>query len=252
MTNSTFRNALLVCFVQAGSAFFGINANAQNTSEVGLGLGATNYRGELSPHYQLQNNRPALTVFYRKDVSVPITLRGSLMAGLLRADDGNVEGDNGGVPPLQAFRQANTKGGVAEAAVGVEYNFLDYHRRTDKVHFTPYLFAGVALFYANTKTVTNNAALTGSLNRQGAMLGLSIPAGVGLKYMLSQHLNLGLETGVRKAFTDQLDHISEQDPFLANKHDQDWYYYSGLSLSYTFYKIPCPDHYKKQSKRLLK
>jgi hypothetical protein len=46
--------------------------------------------------------------------------------------------------------------------------------------------------------------------------------------------------------------LGDQDAFLVNKHDQDWYYYSGLSLSYTFYKIPCPDHYKKQSKRLLK
>ena len=90
MTNLVFRDALLACCFQAGSAFFCASAAAQNTSEVGVGLGATNYRGEISPKYQLQNSRPALTVFYRRDVSVPVTLRGGITAGLLRADDGNV------------------------------------------------------------------------------------------------------------------------------------------------------------------
>ncbi|MBF9221884.1 type IX secretion system protein PorG [Hymenobacter ruricola] len=235
--------------MQAGSALFCASANAQNTSELGIGLGATNYRGEISPDYQLQNNRPAFTVFYRKDVSVPVTLRGGFTAGFLRADDGNVTGTNGGVPPLLAYRQANTKGSILEASAVVEYNFMDYHYRNDKIHFTPYLFAGVAAFYASTSTVSNS--LGGDFNQDGSMLGFSIPAGVGFKYALSQHINLGLEVGVRKAFTDELDHLSKQDPLLVNSHDQDWYYYSGLSLSYTFYKIPCPPQYKK-NKRLLK
>lgn len=236
--------------MQAGSAFFCASVSAQNTSEVGVGLGATNYRGEISPEYQLQNNRPALTVFYRKDVSVPITLRGGFTAGFLRAADDNVNGVNGGVPPLQNYRQANTKGSLLEASAVVEYNFMDYHYRTDKVHFTPYLFAGVAAFYANTTTVSNNPTLGGVFNQSGAMLGFAIPAGVGFKYALSEHINLGLEVGVRKAFTDQLDHLSDQDPLLVNPHDQDWYYYSGVSLSYTFFKIRCPDLYKKNKKLL--
>ena len=251
MTNLTFKSALLVCLVQTGSAFFCTSSSAQNTSEVGIGLGATNYRGEISPEYQLQNNRPALTAFYRRDVSVPITLRGGLTAGFLRAADDNVNGVNGGVPPLQNYRQANMKGGLVEASAVVEYNFMNYHYRTDKVHFTPYLFAGIAAFYANTTTTTNNPALGGAFDRKGAMLGFAIPAGVGLKYALSEHINLGLEVGVRKAFTDQLDHLGDQDELLVNPHDQDWYYYSGVSLSYTFFKIRCPDQYKK-NKGLLK
>ncbi|WP_201983755.1 type IX secretion system protein PorG [Hymenobacter rubidus] len=249
MINSSFYRALLVCSLQAGSAFFCATANAQNTSELGIGIGATNYRGEISPEFQLQNSRPAFTAFYRKDVSVPITLRAAVMAGFLRADDGNVNGVNGSVPPLQAYRQANTKGSVAEASGAVEYNFMDYHYRTDKVHFTPYLFAGLAVFYANTTTVSNNNALQ-SFNRKGSILEISIPAGTGLKYALSEHINLGLEVGVRKTFTDELDHLSDQDPLLVNPNDKDWYYYSGVSLSYTFFKIRCPDLYKKNVKLL--
>jgi hypothetical protein len=234
--------------MQAGSVFFCASVFAQNTSELGIGLGATNYRGEVSPQYQLQNNRPAFTAFYRRDVSVPITLRGAFIAGLLRADDGNVTGANGGVAPVPAYRQANTKGNLLEASVVVEYNFLDYHYRTDKIHFTPYLFAGIAGFSANTKTVSTT--LAGEYNREGQTFGISIPVGVGFKYALSEFLNLGFEVGARKAFTDQLDHLSDQGPLLVNNHDQDWYYYNGFSLSYTFYKIRCPEQYKK-NKRLL-
>ncbi|GAB3721986.1 hypothetical protein GCM10027594_02570 [Hymenobacter agri] len=249
MTNSTFQKTLLACFVQAGSVLFIGTAQAQNTSEIGVGLGATNYRGELSPTYQFQNNRPALTAFYRKDVSVPITLRGGLTAGLLRADDGNVSGVTGAIPPLQAYRQANTKGWLAEGSAVVEYNFLNFHRRTDRIHFSPYLFAGVAVFYANTTTVSNAGLV--ELERNGGMIGFAVPMGVGAKLALSTHWNLGLEIGARKALTDQLDHLGDQSQFLVNPHDQDWYYYNGLSLSYTFYKIHCPDSYK-QNKELLK
>ena len=251
MANLVFQRALLACIMQAGSVFFCASVSAQNTSEVGIGIGATNYRGEVSPKYQFQNNRPAFTAFYRRDVTVPVTLRGGVMAGILRADDANVNGVNGSVAPLQGYRQVNTKGRLLEASAVIEYNFLDYHYRTDKLHFTPYLFVGIAAFYANTETVSNNSALGDAYNKKGTMVGFAIPAGVGLKYALSEHINVGAEVGVRKAFTDRLDHLADQDLLLVNSHDKDWYYYSGLSLSYTFFRIPCPDQYKK-NKGLLK
>lgn len=219
---------------------------AQQTSEIGIGVGATNYKGEISPQFQWQNSRPAVTVFYRYDVSSPVTLRGAFMAGGLRADDSNVSGTNGGVPPVQAFRQASLRGSVYELSGVLEYNFLDYHLRREqqKSHLTPYLFIGLAGYYINTTTESQNPALQSAFNKKGGMAGIAVPAGAGLKVAVSLHLNVGVEMGVRKTFTDQLDHLGGQDPLYVNPHDQDWYYYSGLSLSYTFYKILCPKVYK--------
>ena len=77
-----------------------------------------------------------------------------------------------------------------------------------------------------------------------------MPVGVGIKYALSEFINLGLEVGARKTFTDRLDQLHDQTSLLVNRHDQDWYYYSGVSLSYTFYKIRCPEPYKKNPKLL--
>lgn len=253
MTKANLFKTLLVCSLQAGSVFFAQSASAQYTSEIGVGLGGLVYKGELSPGYQFKNNRPALTAFYRRDISAPITLRGALLAGLLRGDDGNVKGANGGVPPLAAYRQANVKGSAYEASAVLEYNFFDYHYRKAKIHFTPYVFVGVAGFLANTTTITNNTALP-ALNQTGSMLGVAIPAGFGFKYALSNRWNLGLEAGARKVFSDQLDHIdgksNGQSDVVGNPHDQDWYFFNGFTISYTFYKINCPPQYKANPKLL--
>lgn len=238
MITSLFRFALLACLVQAGSVFFASSAIAQNTSEIGVGIGGLTYKGELAPTYQFKNNRPALSIFYRKDVSAPVTLRGALVGGFLRADDGNVKGENDATAPLPAYRQANMKGNLLELAGTLEYNFFDYHNRRDKIHFTPYVFVGLAGFYAHT--ITKSAAFA-DLNTSGSMISVAVPAGIGLKYAMSRHWNLGLEVGARKTFTDKLDRISDQSAILANSHDKDWYFYNGVSVSYTFYKIRCPE-----------
>ena len=227
-------------------------ALAQHTSEIGIGVGATNYKGEISPQYQWQNSRPAFTVFYRYDVSSPVTLRGAFTAGQLQANDANVAGVNGSPPPVQAYRQASLSGHVLELSGALEYNFLDYHLRREqgRFHLTPYLFLGVAGYYANTTTKSENQALQATFNQQGTKVSIAIPAGAGLKVAVSSHFNLGLEMGVRKIFTDELDHLGTQDPLYVNPHDQDWYYYSGVSVSYTFYKILCPPVYGR-NKHLL-
>lgn len=245
MTNLNLSKTLLTGLLPLGSVFFAHSVVAQtatSTSELGVGIGGLSYKGELSPSYQFRNNRPALTAFYRKDISAPITLRAGLMGGMLRADDRNVRGTNGNTPPLLASRDANMKGSLLELSGGIEYNFYDYHNRRDKVHFTPYVFVGLAGFYAKTETTF---ASRPDLNQNSGLVSVAIPVGLGFKYALSDHWNLGLEAGARKTLSDKLDHVdgksSNQTEVIGNPHDQDWYFYNGVSISYTFYKIRCPD-----------
>ncbi|RSK49343.1 type IX secretion system protein PorG [Hymenobacter rigui] len=250
MTHLTSFKTLLIGTVSVGSVFFAHVVVAQNTSEIGMGIGGLVYKGELSPNYQFRNNRPALTAFYRKDISAPVTLRASLLGGMLRADDRNVRGSSGNVTPLSVYRDANMKGSLLEAAGGMEYNFYDYHNRRDKVHFTPYVFIGVAGFYAS---ITTASAPHPQLNQKAGVFSVAVPVGLGFKYALSEHWNLGLEAGARKTFTDNLDHVDGksggQNDLLGNPHDQDWYFYNGLSISYTFYKIRCPDKSQEKGKK---
>jgi len=71
-----------------------------------------------------------------------------------------------------------------------------------------------------------------------------IPFGVGVEYDLGERLNLGFEFGARKLFFDFLDNVSGGDPTIknyqyGNLHDRDWYYSTGVTLTYTLYSVPC-------------
>src|SRR5438132_112076 len=68
----------------------------------------------------------------------------------------------------------------------------------------------------------------------------------GFKYIVNPKWYVALEFGMRKTFFDYLDNISVADPRdknnrqYGNPFDNDHYYFLGLSVTRTFYDIPCP------------
>ncbi|WP_299709030.1 DUF6089 family protein [uncultured Pontibacter sp.] len=252
MTLHTIRQTLLICFIlQIGSVFFGNAAYAQfiekkpvTTSEIGVGIGGANYKGEISPNYRFLNNQPAMTVFYRKDISAPITLRAGLM-GSHRIFNDKAFRDESQDLPYHDWRDAELKLSMFELALGVEYNFLDYYENIRKPHrVSPYFFIGAALLNYNHQLVER-----GNITKPfDNTFTVSMPFGVGVKYALSKHWNLGLEFGARKMFNDVLDYLDANDSKAkANPHDNDMYFYNGISLSYTFYRNNCPPVYKRKA-----
>lgn len=250
MTLHRIKQALLICVtLQIGSVFFSNHVQAQSasTSELGIGIGGANYKGELSPNYRFLNNQPALTVFYRRDLTPTFTARGGVMLSHRIADD-NTIGDGVYDLPYPEYRQAELRLSMAEVSAVMEYNFLDYYDLSQKIRVSPYFFAGVAGLIYNKKLETENPGLESQLNKAwDTDLTISLPFGVGVKYALSKHWNLGLEFGARLLFNDKMDFLQEAEgKHLANPYDNDWYYYNGISISYTFYRINCPPPYKRQ------
>lgn len=255
MIKNRFVITLLICTVQVGSVFFATRVQAQSdsyrTSELGIGVGATTYKGEISPNYHFANNRPAANIFYKRDVSPALVLRGGLLLGLMRAKDENVN------RPLNQYRRADMITNLIELSAGIEYNFLNYYDQRRRTRWTPYFFLNAAITNFNNKVVLQNNTIKPFEN--GFVL--AIPLGIGFKYALSRHWNLGLEAGARKTLLktgDKVDYFNkkahesnppEELPFT-NPYDNDWYYYSGLSISYTFYKLICPDVYKRNNSLL--
>ncbi|HEY4649847.1 MAG TPA: DUF6089 family protein [Pontibacter sp.] len=249
MTLHRIKQALLICvMLQIGSAFFTTSAQAQSftTSEIGIGIGGANYKGELAPNYRFLNNQPALTLFYRHDLNHTFTARGGVMLSHRIIDD-NTIGDGVQNLPLPNYRQAELRLSLAEVSAVMEYNFLDYYDLSQKVRISPYFFAGVAGLIYNKKLTSDNPALS-SLNKAfDTDLTISVPFGVGVKYALSRHWNLGLEFGARLLFNDNIDFLSEPEgKHVANPYDKDWYYFNGVTLSYTIYTMKCPAPYKRQ------
>src|SRR5690606_38786231 len=69
----------------------------------------------------------------------------------------------------------------------------------------------------------------------------AIPMALGVKAKINTRFVLGAEIGVRYTFTDNLDGSYPEDVTKAfgNILSDDWYVFSGLTLTYTFGKEPC-------------
>lgn len=201
------------------------NTAGAGLHEFGVGIGGINYTGELADGYYLKNYRPGGMIFYRFNISPVVSLRGSLLGGAMGANEKK------NPDPVPQVRQGKFSSQLTELALTFEYNFLNYRPvKNDIYKFSPFFTAGLCAF--NTKTAG------------GFQVG--VPIGVGLKYNAGHYLNFGFEMVARKTFTDKLDGIKESEVathHFVNPFDKDWYYYTGISISWTIYSVECPKMY---------
>jgi hypothetical protein len=204
-------------------------AGRAQQSEVGFGLGVFNYTGDLLRNYDLQFSKPAATVFYRSNISTVVSFRAAVTAGKLGAEEKPID-------PFAQQRNASFDLFLFEASTVMEYHFLNWRDSKKFVRFTPYLFAGLGLF-----GLSGNAEKTAEYSN----IQMAIPFGGGIKYVYNPKWYFSLEFGARKTFFDYLDNISAGDQRrknyqYGNPGDNDHYYFLGISITRTFYDIPCP------------
>lgn len=198
-------------------------------SEIGFGLGTLNYTGDLVRTYNFKYSKPAATVFYRSNLSQVVSFRAAVTAGKIGASEKPID-------PFAVNRNASFDLFLFEASTVMEYHFLNWRDTKRFVRFTPYLFAGLGLF-----------GLSGNVEKteEYSSVQASIPFGGGVKYIYNPKWYISLEFGIRKTFFDYLDNISKGDPRdknyqYGNPNDNDNYYFLGITLTRTFYNIPCP------------
>jgi hypothetical protein len=212
--------------------FFSFISSSAQRSEIGFGLGTFNYTGDLVKNYNFKYSKPAATVFYRSNLSTVVSFRAGITAGKIGASE----------KPIDAFgsslRRASFNLFLFEGSTVMEYHFLNWRETKRFVRFTPYLFAGLAVF---------GIAGNPQKNAEYSNVQASIPFGGGVKYVYNPKWYFALEFGVRKTWFDHLDNISEGDllnkrtnPSYGNPNDNDSYYFLGITLTRTFYTIPCP------------
>jgi hypothetical protein len=192
--------------------------------ELGVGIGALNYTGELSPGFNFTFFRPGGMLFYRYNISPVVSLRVSFLTGNLFANESKLK------EPIAQARNKNFSSEIVELGAAVEYNFFNYRPKKEQYRYTPYLTAGLAAF---------TSQLAG---------GVVLPMGIGFKYRVNRRINLGLELVARKTFTDKVDGLDSAMVGVhqtANVNDKDWYYYAGFSISWTSYSVVCPEGYNQ-------
>lgn len=186
--------------------------------EAGLMVGASNYIGDLARNSRkvyVQETRPALGIFARYNLNVYVAIRGSANYASIGGEDANADDE------AIVLRNLSFRTNLLEFGISGEFNLSGYQPYALTKVFSPYLFVGVSAVMFNPKAKYNGdwVALQ-PLGTEGQGMSaypektpynrtvLAIPFGIGFKYALTDQLNLGIEFGARRTFTDYLDDVS--------------------------------------------
>lgn len=228
---------MLICI----SAFFiNIAAYAQ-VWELGGGVGISSYKGEIVKNVNPLFFKPSSTLIVKQNISHSFTLKYTISHARLFANDKYSNN------PFNKQRNAAFASKIWEFAFIPEYNFLDYREKNyrNMQRWSPYFYGGIAVFSFESNL---KASVANPEKMRGEGYGISIPMGIGIKYAIDHHWNIGFEAGGRKTFTDQIDLISDMDLTTGYQRGdptkKDWYYISTFFVTYTFWGVRCPDSMK--------
>lgn len=186
--------------------------------EIGGAGGFSTYSGDLNPSNRALSHgefRYAISGFIRYHHNDYFTSRLGVTAGRLSARDVDSES------PGRRARGLSFKSTLLETSFVVEFNILGYEPKFLTRTFSPYVFLGVGAFAFNPKTIYQGEWIElQPLHTEGQGLAefperkpykkvaIAIPFGVGLKYALTDRINIGAEAGLRRTNTDYIDDVS--------------------------------------------
>lgn len=213
-------------------------SNAQ-TYEIGLLAGGTNMIGEVGSTRLIAPSGGAWGGIFKWNKSKRYAWRASILHGDITAHDIK---SNKTSRKQRGLVVNNT---ILETSVGLEFNFVEYNLHKLRPAFTPYLYTGITYFWYDFGffDIFNQVNI---IERKSSF---AIPMTVGAKLRLNAFLILGAEIGARYTFTDNLDAShpkgSNFESFkFGNIRSNDWYAFTGLTLTYTFGRKPCQDCFK--------
>ncbi|MEA5425460.1 DUF6089 family protein [Arcicella lustrica] len=198
-------------------------------STVSLGVGTSSYYGDISPYNRfLQSTvngmRWNVNFNFTRQFSPTFALRFGLTYARISGDDNYLEGVKGYEGNF--IRNLHFRNDIKELSIVGQYDLVrtsrSYLRRANII---PYIFGGVAVFahdpmakpdaslYGNDwvrlqPLNTEGQGLPGYANNPYSLISVSFPLGVGVKYKLNKHWDLGIEMSYRYTLTDYLDDVS--------------------------------------------
>lgn len=205
-------------------------SKAQYLNEIGLFGGGSNYSGDIGNEIYIMPNKVAGGLIYRRNLNTRLTLRGTGSIYPLKDNDANSLNP---VRQERGFKFSNT---LYEVALGLEFNYLDYDITSSSTIATPYLIFEVAGYYYNVVSSVTNGNINYTSN-----IGYAIPLGIGFKSKITRRIAYAVELRARYALTDDLDFSDEKISKLnfGNTKNNDWYFFTGVGLTYSFGRPPC-------------
>lgn len=197
------------------SSILSISLSAQEFDKqptLGVFIGKMNYQGDLNPSsFKFSHSKFTASVNIRKPLNRWIILRAGAGIGSIEAAD---RYNRDYLKP----RNLSFYSSIKEANAGIEFTFLDISR----TRFTPYMYGGFTYFHFNPWTYDNTGAKTylKPLSTEGQGLSQfpsqkpyqlsqwAMAFSTGIKFAVTDEINVGIELNQRKTFTDYLDDVS--------------------------------------------
>ncbi|MFL9845995.1 type IX secretion system protein PorG [Flavobacterium rhizosphaerae] len=222
------RRILFVLFLMA----FTFKAGAQ-INEVGIFAGGSNYIGDVGPTTYIAPNDLAIGLLYKWNRSPRHSWRASFTYADIASKD--IDSDVSG----RKDRGYEFKNRIKELSAGLEFNFFDFNLHEAEVKITPYVYTGLSYFWYDEIYISNNQT-----RRDGGGSALAIPMTVGIKSNVLENFIIGFEVSPRYTFTDNLDGSNPKNNTyenlrFGNLESNDWYVFTGFTLTYTFTEKPC-------------
>lgn len=261
---------LLVLFLMT----MAVEKSAAQSWDVGMLAGGAGYMGDLNPDKPYVMNNLAYGLFVARDFDGNWLLKLSVTHGKISAADSNSHN------PAQIERNLSFFSPVTEISGRLEFNFFNYIPAVSRKRYTPYIFAGggLVLFNPKARSPEGDVVELNPLGTEQSQLdiygtyrkyAITVPFGAGIKYNVASVWSLGFELGYRTAFTDYLDDVSGRYPDFSrldrNEENQlrlemsdrsvlrnapwtqrgdfrprDSYFFTGITLTYTFLSRKCP------------
>ena len=203
-------------------------------NEIGVFAGGSNFIGDVGATNYISPNQLAIGGIYKWNRSKRHSYRASVIFSKLEGIDTNSD------DPRRIQRGYEFSNQIIEFSLGMEFTFIDFNLHTGEKLGTPYLFTGVSVanhdnyyFLNGTQTPENTSSWA-----------FGIPMALGFKTNFLGNFILGIEVGARYTFSDKLDGSIPDDKFrqqyrFGNINNNDWYVFSGITLTYTFGENPC-------------
>lgn len=208
-------------------------SHSQN-NEFGVFVGGSNFVGDVGATDYINPNAPTFGILYKWNRSPRHTWRVSLIYSDLKAYDSKSD------DPRRIERDYSFDSNLLEISVGMEFTFMDFNLHSGRTIGTPYLYAGLsAARHQNYYYLNGNQT---NENTYGWAYG--IPMALGYKTNFLGNIILGVEVGARYTFSDAIDGslpngANHQQNRFGNINNNDWYVFSGITLTYTFGEKPC-------------
>jgi hypothetical protein len=247
---------------------------SQTTFEVGIMGGDSYYLGDLNPGKHFQNLQLAYGMLIRYNFDSRWTVK-------LSGTRGSVKGNSASSTFLPG-NQLKFESPITDISGTVEFNFFDYFTGSEREYFTPYIYAGLGVFWFNPSADGHLLQPAGTEGQNVKFEGrkpykttsINIPIGLGVKYSLGRRVCIAAFWEIHKTFTDYIDDVSttyylsgptispgDQTALLSdptrthepgmqrgNSSNKDWYSFSGITLTYKFVvhaKRKCRDIHHK-------